>query len=292
MQKKFYEVTNEWLMIKKLAVKYSTYIKYENVILKHLNIKFNDLFINDINEEIIMTYFHELLGSNNYSINTLKVLRYVLKSILDYAQIKYNIPSINFNFIKLKKTNKIAKVLTAKESRALETYCFQHQKNYSVAILLSLYGGFRLGEVAGLKWEDIDFQNGLIHVNRTIERLKTTDNQNKTQLIYYQNQDDVESNHYVYTGSCKIPDPRNIQYHYNKICKLLNFQSHYHSLRHTYATNCVMNNIDVKSLSEMLGHSSVSITLELYVHSSLEFKKDQINKLKIPSHIAELCVPR
>ena len=223
--------------------------------------------------------------------------------------------SINFNFIKLKKTNKIAKVLTAKESRALETYCFQHQKNYSVAILLSLYGGFRLGEVAGLKWEDIDFQNGLIHVNRTIERLKTTDNQNKTQLmvlepkthtskrivpipdfvlkflkIYYQNQDDVESNHYVYTGSCKIPDPRNIQYHYNKICKLLNFQSHYHSLRHTYATNCVMNNIDVKSLSEMLGHSSVSITLELYVHSSLEFKKDQINKLKIPSHIAELCV--
>ncbi|WP_289731730.1 hypothetical protein [Thomasclavelia cocleata] len=51
-----------------------------------------------------------------------------------------------------------------------------------------------------------------------------------------------------------------------------------------------MNNIDVKSLSEMLGHSSVSITLELYVHSSLEFKKDQINKLKIPSHIAELCV--
>ncbi len=315
MQKKFYEVTNEWLMIKKLAVKYSTYIKYENVILKHLNIKFNDLFINDINEEIIMTYFHELLGSNNYSINTLKVLRYVLKSILDYAQIKYNIPSINFNFIKLKKTNKIAKVLTAKESRALETYCFQHQKNYSVAILLSLYGGFRLGEVAGLKWEDIDFQNGLIHVNRTIERLKTTDNQNKTQLmvlepkthtskrivpipdfvlkflkIYYQNQDDVESNHYVYTGSCKIPDPRNIQYHYNKICKLLNFQSHYHSLRHTYATNCVMNNIDVKSLSEMLGHSSVSITLELYVHSSLEFKKDQINKLKIPSHIAELCV--
>ena len=51
---------------------------------------------------------------------------------------------------------------------------------------------------------------------------------------------------------------------------------------------CVKNNIDVKSLSEMLGHSSVSITLELYVHSNLEFKKNQINKLKKPSFIAEL----
>lgn len=315
MQKKFYEVTNEWLMIKKLAVKYSTYIKYETVILKHLNIKFKDLFINDINEEIVMTYFHELLSSNDYSINTVKIFRYVLKSILDYAQIKYNIPGINFDFIKLKKTNKVVKVLTSRESIALETYCFQHQENYSVAVLLSLYGGFRLGEVAGLKWEDIDFQNGLIHVNRTIERLKTKDNQNKTQLmvlepkthtskrivpipnfildflkLYYQKQDDIEAEYYVYTCSSKTPDPRNIQYHYNKICKLLNFQSHYHTLRHTYATNCVMNNIDVKSLSEMLGHSSVSITLELYVHSSLEFKMIQVEKIKIPSHIAELCV--
>lgn len=314
-QKKFYEVSNEWLMIKKLAIKYSTYTKYETVIINHLNVQFNDLYINDISEELVMSYFHELLNSNNFSVNTLKTIRYVLKSILDYAQIKYNISSINFNFIKLKKTNKVVKVLTAKQSKALELYCFQHQENYSIAILLSLYGGFRVGEVAGLKWEDIDFQNGLIHVNRTIERLKIKDNQTKTQLmvlepktstskrivpipnfmlnllkLYNQRQINIEPEYYVYTGSYKKPDPRNIQYHFNKICKSLNFESHYHTLRHTYATNCVINNIDVKSLSEMLGHSSVSITLELYVHSSLEFKKIQVEKLKIPSHIAELCV--
>lgn len=49
-----------------------------------------------------------------------------------------------------------------------------------------------------------------------------------------------------------------------------------------------MNDIDVKSLSEMLGHSSVSITLELYVHSTLEFKINQVNKLQKPSFITEL----
>ena len=66
-----------------------------------------------------------------------------------------------------------------------------------------------------------------------------------------------------------------------------NFKSNFHSLRHTYATNCVMNNIDIKSLSEMLGHSKVSTTLNLYVHSSLDFKKTQINKIEKPSFFAE-----
>lgn len=108
--------------------------------------------------------------------------------------------------------------------------------------------------------------------------------------IYYKNQTNTKKEYYIYTNSKKLPDPRNIQYHFHKICKELKIESNYHTLRHTYATNCVMNNIDIKSLSEMLGHSNVSITLELYVHSSLEFKKVQVNKLKIPSHIAELCV--
>lgn len=316
-QRKFYEVSMEWLMIKKLSIKYSTYTKYETIILNHLNNQFNNLFITDINEDLVMTYFHELLNNEKFSMSTLKTFRYVLKSILDYAQAKYNIPNINFKFIKLKKTNTIVNVLTPKQSKSLEIYCFKHQYNYSIAIMLSLYGGFRVGEIAGLKWEDIDFQNGLISVNRTIERLKVKNEQKKTKLMvlepkthtskrivpiptfiltylkqYYQKQKNIESNYYIYTNSHKEPDPRNIQYHFNKICKLLNFKCHYHTLRHTYATNCVMNNIDVKTLSEILGHSSVSITLELYVHSSLEFKRIQVNKFKIPPHIAELCVLR
>ena len=82
-QRKFYEVSMEWLMIKKLSIKYSTYTKYETIILNHLNNQFNNLFITDINEDLVMTYFHELLNNEKFSMSTLKTFRYVLKSILD-----------------------------------------------------------------------------------------------------------------------------------------------------------------------------------------------------------------
>ena len=227
---------------------------------------------------------------------------------------KYHTMNINFNFIKLGKSNNGYKPLTIEQKVSLESHCFQRYEGISLVVLLSLYGGFRLGEVAGLKWEDIDFHTGLISVNRTIERLKVTqESETKTQLMilepktitskrivpipkfildyirkYYELFDVKDITHYIYTNSHKISDPRNIQYHFQKICQLYGFQINFHTLRHTYATNCIMNDIDVKSLSEMLGHSSVSITLELYVHSTLEFKINQVNKLQKPSFITEL----
>ena len=314
-QKKFNEVANEWLIIKKFSIKYSTYTKYETIITNHLNKQFNNMNINEISEKIVISYFNDLLNNKIYAISTIKTLRYVLKAILDYAQKKYNLNNNSFQYIKLKKSKPTINILTSKQKNQLEQYCFSHQKNYTLAIILSLYGGFRLGEVAGLKWCDIDFENHYISINRTIERLKINNSSSKTTLMalepkthtskrivpmpefiidflikYYKKQSNPKKQNYIYTNSIKIPDPRNIQYHFHKICNILEFKCNYHTLRHTYATNCVMNDIDIKSLSEMLGHSNVSITLELYVHSSLAFKKSQINKLKTPSYVAELYV--
>lgn len=312
-EKYFNEVSKEWLLMKKLSVKYSTYIKYETLITNHFDKKFNQIKISEVNENMIASYFHELIAVNNFSTSTLKTIRYLLKAIIEYAQIKYEVKLVNFDFIKLGKSNSSFKLLTIEQRKALEIYCFQHHDKISLMILLSLYGGFRVGEVAGLKWEDIDLNTGLISVNRTIERLKAASNApKKTTLMelepktttskrtvpipqfildylkkYYCYQENV-AEYYVYTNSKKIPDPRNIQYHFNKICKSLDFESSYHTLRHTYATNCVMNNVDIKSLSEILGHSNVSITLNLYVHSTIEFKKTEINKLKEPQYVTEL----
>ena len=88
--------------------------------------------------------------------------------------------------------------------------------------------------------------------------------------------------HYILSDSNLPIDPRTIQYRFQRLCRQKEFQINFHALRHTYATRCIEVGIDVKSLSEMLGHSSVSITLGRYVHSSLAFKKEQINKIKHP----------
>lgn len=86
---------------------------------------------------------------------------------------------------------------------------------------------------------------------------------------------------YILTGSDKYLDPRSYQYYFKKILKLLNINDYkFHSLRHTFASNCVQCQVDIKSLSEILGHSSVNITLDIYVHSSFKIKEFQLNKLK------------
>ncbi|NCC55188.1 MAG: site-specific integrase [Erysipelotrichia bacterium] len=313
-EKKFNEVSKEWLYFKKLSIKRSTYDKYEVIITNHLSKRFNEYMLKDIDDQLIISYFHDLNDNQTYSLSTIKTIRYVLKAVLDYAQEKYGFYSINFKLIKLAKESKEFVTLTTKQRKLLEEYCFNHYENISLAILLSLYGGFRVGEVTGLKWEDIDFNKGIIYVNRTIERLKNDENPNiKTKLVvlqpkttnskrivpmpkfilkYIEKYIEIyrysSSDNFIYNNSDHIPDPRNVQYHFKRICKLLGFNINYHSLRHSYATSCVMNDIDIKSLSEILGHSSVSITLELYVHSSLEFKMNQICKIKKPSYVAEL----
>ncbi len=312
MSKNFIVVSREWMYLKKLSVKYSSYVKYENVVNVHLVQYFGKYCLQQINDDMIINYFQTKINEEKYSLSTLSTIRYVLKSILEYAQSKYAIKCPNFNFIKLAKKKSDCKVLTSDQIMLLGKYSFNHFEPISLAILLSLYGGLRIGEFSGLKWKDIDFDNDLIRVERTVERLKAPANSaTKTQLMlmdpktatskriipipsfvmeyvkkYYQHHA-IDDEHFIYTNSKNISDPRSIQYGFHRIYKLYNFKSNFHSLRHTYATNCVMNNIDIKSLSEMLGHSKVSTTLNLYVHSSLDFKKTQINKIEKPSFFAE-----
>lgn len=308
----FNVVSSEWMYLKKLAVKYSSYVKYENVINVHLSKFFGNYTIQQINEALVVNFFETKINEEKYSLSSVASMRYVLKAILEYGQSKYESKCPNFNFIKLGHDNDYFKVLTSDQVIVLGKYCFNHYEPICMAILLSLYGGLRIGEFSGLKWKDIDLENGLISIERTVERLKATDNTGKkTQLMlmepktatskriiplpnfvmdyvkrYYELSNKDKEN-FIYTNSKNISDPRTIQYNFHRVCKLHNFKTNFHSLRHTYATTCVMNDIDIKSLSEILGHSKVSTTLSLYVHSSLDFKKSQVNKLEKPCFFAE-----
>ena len=74
--------------------------------------------------------------------------------------------------------------------------------------------------------------------------------------------------------------PRTFEYRYKVILKKCSLEPvNFHALRHTFATRCIERGVDIKSLSEILGHSDVSITLNTYVHSSMELKRKQIEKL-------------
>jgi len=300
----FEKVAGEWLELKKMSVKHSTYIKYRNIIRLYLSNFFADKALDEYDQSYYYQCFNSLAEHYHLSSSTLKSIRFILKGILTYGEEAYHIKHISFSYIKISSTKNSITVLSKQESEVLSQYCQDNISDATIAIYLSLYTGMRLGEICGLKWEDIDLDQGLITVLRTVQRIEDDINENsktskmifepKTQssrriivmtdflikyLKEYQVMIDYKPSFYLITCSKNIPEPRNIQRKFKIVCSRLDINVNFHNLRHSFATNCVSCGIDVKTLSELLGHSNISTTMNLYVHPTLEFKRKQINKI-------------
>ena len=162
--------------------------------------------------------------------------------------------------------------------------------------------GLQPPELCALKWGDIDLFNGIVSINKTMQRVQCDDKNYKTKIIItppkttnsnrmipipkflvsiLKSFNPKNENAYLLTGlEDKFIEPRQAQNIFNKCladCKIdkINF----HALRHSFATRCIELGMDYKTLSEILGHANVSTTMNLYVHSSLTQKKKQMNKL-------------
>lgn len=301
----YMNAASEWLELKKISVKYSTYVKYASVIDTHIQPYFQTYMIEDVDEDKILNFFHSLFNENLYANSTLLMIRYVVKGINQFIQMKYKVTYCSMELVKISRNMKSITTLTKYQTSSLSNHCFTHYKPICIAVLIGLYAGLRIGEICALKWEDVSYEEGCIRVYKTIERLKCKEKgTHKTKLMslspktnsskrivpipsflleyVHQYQKQVEgsnSSDYIITSNNKIPDPRTTQYRFTKLCEEFDFTINFHALRHSYATNCIMQEIDTKSLSEILGHSTVGTTLNLYVHSSLEFKKKQIDKI-------------
>lgn len=301
------DIAEEWLEFRKVYVKYSTYVKYKRIVNLQLVPLFQERELTLLNERIIMQFLQSKCNEN-YSNSTIASIRFVIKSILNYGEYKYGMKHIDFQYIKLSYKRNETKILTSQQMRYLNNYCFHHVNSLSVAIMMALYAGLRIGEICALQWENIDLKQGIITITKTVQRLENPDQSiSKTILMvsepktatskrkvpipefvrlyliqYYHSVVDIDEEDYLLSKSSHIMEPRTIQYSFKKLCQKNQFDIHFHALRHTYATNCVENGIDIKSLSEILGHSDISITLNRYVHSSMQFKQEQVNKIRAP----------
>lgn len=168
----FEYIALEWLKLRKMAVKYSTYLKYEGIIFKHLIPFFNNYNLSEIDDEAIILFFEIKVKDENLSSSTLKIIRYILKSIFDLGEEKYNLHHVHFKYMKITGKNEKYKILSIEHRDILEMHCMKEHTACSISILFALYGGLRLGEICALQWKDIDLYEGIIHVNKTVERLK------------------------------------------------------------------------------------------------------------------------
>lgn len=296
---KFKKLTDNWLLYKKHRIKESTYLNYNYIINTYLNEKFRkkrlNFFLNyDMNE------FIDALESN-LSSKTVRDIVLVLKSILKFAERKYN-ANFKLDLITMPTADKNElQVFNEKEVKRIEKECLKSEDIRSIGVLIAVYTGMRIGEICALKWENIDLSKRLIHVTQTLQRVyiekkktkiiitppKTKTSQRKIPIpsILYDELKLKSVNYkkeaYVLTGDeNKYIEPRTFQYVYKKILESGQVKyRNFHCLRHTFATRCVRVGMDIKSLSEVLGHSDVNITLNRYVHSSYDSKKKFMEKL-------------
>ena len=297
-RKNFRMVTEEWLKYKKNTVKKSTYYNYSYSVEKYLYPKFADQDITQIKD---YNDFIEKL-TDTLAPKTVRDIITKLKEIINFYEEEHN-TKINVKKMSLPKLNKKGiQILSNKEKQKLEKYCIEQNSLKSLGILICLNTGLRIGEVCALRWENIDFESKKIHIEKTIERIYSKE-ENKTIVIIdtpksitsvrtipinsklynilKQMREKCKKTDFVLTGSSEhYVEPRNYQYHFKEILKRSKVKKYkFHTLRHTFATNCIEAGMDIKSLSEILGHADVSITLNIYVHSSDKAKRKYLEKI-------------
>lgn len=290
----FSDIANSWLMSNYNSVKESTYFDYKYVIKKYFNPELKDKSI----KQLLKYDFNILINNlNNLDKTSIKKIVTILKSILKYAERKYDV-DFKLDLIKvIDKETKEIKIFTTREKKKLVNHCYNSEILKEVGILVSLYTGLRIGELCALKWKDIDLNKDILTVNHTLQRVSTDKGTkilfgppktrsslrqipiNKTlhnilYRIYVLN--NYNKNSFFLTGSTtEFIEPRNYQYTFKVLLENLKIPYHnFHILRHTFATDCININMDVKTLSRILGHSNVNITLNKYVHPS--FKKAKV----------------
>lgn len=297
---KLEKVIKEWLQFKKISIKESTYFRYVYIIDQYILPYFKDYDMKALVKCDFNVYIGNLLKF--LSPTTVKNTIGVFKSILKYAQSKYGY-TFNFDFVAVPKVHtEELRVLSKQEKNKLERYCKKNNTLRDIGILICLNTGLRIGEICALKWNCIDLDRHCIKVKRTMQRIYNKDDKKsivkedipKTQKsertipistklydILKPMKNNFSKNSYFLTGSeYNYIEPRNYQYMFKKClkdCKIKDF--HFHQLRHTFATDCINVGMDTKSLSEILGHTNVKVTLDKYVHSSFNSKRKYLEKL-------------
>lgn len=293
----------EWVAANRQRWKESTCVRYGTIIERYIKPKLGSYLPQTITPSVISAFSENLRVEFRLSAKTIRDILSTLHGVLRYFSLeKPNMYSCT-EFIYPKTQRKEARVLTVEEENRLIHFLQSDMDACKFGVLLALLTGIRIGELCALKWENISITDDTVHITASMQRIKNEDsgNSKKTKIIVGLPKSDKsfrviplsklaaelcrkmqpeDNSAYILTGTSDYLEPRMLQYRFRKYiaeCGLENV--HFHTLRHTFATRCAEAGFDVKSLSEILGHATTAITLERYVHSSLEQKASNMRKL-------------
>lgn len=293
----------------RLRIKGATDWRYRNLLETHIIPDMGGRRIRAITGEEINSYLADKLrcgrvdGKGGLSAAYVRSMMLIINSVLAYAVEQNMCSPLQIKIYKPKAAKQELQILTPEEQSKLVTQCCSHLDPTAAGVLLSLYAGLRIGEICALEWSDIDFSARLIRVRKTVARVYVPGSRVQSKLVIEAPKtvssfrevplcswlspllDEVRAkdlSQFVVSTTRQFVNPRTYDYRYHRL--LSRAQLHpvnYHVLRHTFATRCIEAGTDVKSLSEMLGHSNAAVTLNIYVHPSMEVKRAQLEKLSL-----------
>lgn len=288
------------------TAKQRTYEKYSQIVNLHISPKFGDMDITDFTPFVLQNYVTELISKENVitgkeiSSSTINSIITVIQSSLKTAYMLNYISSYGADKVKRPKINeRKVKCFSINEQKKMESYILQKQNTKLLGIVLCLYTGLRIGELLALEWSDIDFKKEELNISKTcyegkdkdgvykrITNKPKTNSSNRTiplpkQIVSLLKQAKKKAkSKYVISNGENYISVRSYQRTFKLLLNKLNIaHKGFHSLRHTFATRALECGMDVKTLSEILGHKSPIVTLNCYAHSRMEHKKAMMNKL-------------
>lgn len=306
---KLKEVIDLWLPEKKRQVKESTFAAYCLTCSRIFIPAFGDMEISSIDKIAVRTFAYRELETK--SPKTVKDMLIVLKMLMKFAaeELEQEIPSVEWRITWPSANLEDHKVerYSPKQMKMILDYLIENPSNAALGVLIALATGMRIGELCALRFSDVDFDKGVIHITKTVERIAKlsgmeSNSKMETKLIEStpktkNSRRDVpitpklkkmlkafsavsKPEYYISSGSIHCCEPRTFR---NQAARLIEASGvspvlKFHALRHTFASTLIENHIDPKTVSSILGHSDVSITLNLYVHPSDKVKADAISK--------------
>ncbi len=302
------ELLDSWLHSSQLNTKESTHARYAHLINTHIKPQLGKYQLSMLTTEIIESFVKcqltegRLDHTGGLASKTVTDILTIIKNTIEYARYK-GLPVIcNLSKLSIKKKEKEMRVLTQSEQDALIAVLIDDMDLYKFGVFLSLYTGIRVGELCALQWEDFNLALTTLKVRKTMQRIQDTENGafSKTKIVITEPKSQCSVREiplptfvidmarkfvanpkaYILTGNERYVEPRTMQNRFKSYVKDSGISdANFHALRHTFATRCVEVGFEIKSLSEVLGHANVNITLNRYVHSSFELKCSNMNKL-------------
>lgn len=292
------------------GIKPSSYLTYLNQMNRHILPCLGRMQMASITPEMVHSFL-ECLQAKGLGENTVRGIYRLLSAAMRAALDDGIIAKNPCRKICVKRGERVQqRVFSREEQKKVEKTLSQGE---DLTALFAMYTGLRLGEICGLRWSDINWENGTATVCRTVQRLKRMDTDKclkcggaKTYLMigspkspsscrtipiptFLLKRLEIQKKQrsaaqlttgYIFGTGMRAADPRTIQRRFAGVVRRLEIpDAHFHTLRHSYATRLLEMGVDVKTVSQLLGHSSAKTTLDCYAHSLLDQQRSAVAKL-------------